>query len=108
MIQQHYLPPLAPPRARPSGGRCVWGRPPPPNQRVPFTAAAAGVGLSLADDPKDYVSNDTRTAADSEEFLRRFFARHPELGRRPFFISGAHDREGGGGGGLPLLIGAPG
>lgn len=53
-----------------------------------YVDSPAGVGLSLADFPADLVTNDTHTAADSEEFLRAFFDRYPLLQERDFYISG--------------------
>jgi len=54
-----------------------------------YLDSPAGVGFSYSQDPADYVTNDSRTAEDSNRFLREFFgARHPELAGLPFYVSG--------------------
>lgn len=62
--------------------------PPQKAATVVFLDSPAGVGLSYSETPRDYNTNDTQTAADTEVFLRRFFQRYPELGDLDFYITG--------------------
>ena len=46
------------------------------------------MGLSYSESPRDYATNDTATAADTEAFLRAFFGRYPDLRDLDFYIAG--------------------
>ena len=53
-----------------------------------FLDSPAGVGFSYPDNREDLVVNDTRTAADTDAFLRKFFTIFTALRARRFFIAG--------------------
>ena len=55
---------------------------------VVYLDAPSGVGLSYSDTHTDYDTNDTRTAHDSNIFLRKFFALYPSFAHNDFYISG--------------------
>ncbi|KAK6159381.1 hypothetical protein DH2020_006695 [Rehmannia glutinosa] len=53
-----------------------------------FLESPAGVGFSYSNTTSDYVTGDTRTAADSYTFLVNWFERFPEYKTRDFYITG--------------------
>ena len=53
-----------------------------------FLDSPAGVGYSYAQNAEDLVVNDTRTAQDTDAFLRKFFVLFSFLRSRRFFIFG--------------------
>uniref|UniRef100_A0A7S0WF48 Carboxypeptidase n=1 Tax=Chlamydomonas leiostraca TaxID=1034604 RepID=A0A7S0WF48_9CHLO len=54
-----------------------------------FLDSPAGVGLSYSEaGPRDYRTDDLVTAADAEEFLRKWFTRYTQFQSSRFFISG--------------------
>ena len=53
-----------------------------------YLDSPAGVGLSYSDTARDYVTNDTATAADANIFLRRFFEEYPEFLQNELYIAG--------------------
>jgi len=55
---------------------------------VIYLDSPAGVGMSYSETPADYNVDDTRTAQDSNSFLRSFFERYPQFQKNPFFIAG--------------------
>ncbi|KAI8471231.1 MAG: peptidase S10, serine carboxypeptidase [Monoraphidium minutum] len=55
---------------------------------VIYLDSPAGVGYSYSETPRDYSTNDTHTAADTEAFLRGFFTRYPDLAQLDFYIAG--------------------
>lgn len=48
----------------------------------------SAVGLSFSLNRSDYTTNDTQVARDSHAVLRGIFARHAELQKNDFYISG--------------------
>lgn len=52
--------------------------------------AGAGVGLSYSETKSDYNTNDTKTALDSDTFVRRFLEQYPEFDKHPFYVIGEH------------------
>ena len=55
---------------------------------VLYLDAPSAVGLSYSDTHANYVTNDTRTAHDSNTFFRKFFALYPGFVHNDFYISG--------------------
>jgi hypothetical protein len=59
-----------------------------------YVDSPAGVGLSYAETPADLVTNDTRTVADMDTFLRRWFRQYTEFQANDFYVSGQHPASG--------------
>lgn len=57
-----------------------------------YLDSPSGVGLSYSDNKRDYVTNDTRTAHDSNVFLRKFFSLYTDYASHDFYISGVWPR----------------
>ena len=55
---------------------------------VLFLESPAGVGFSYSNTTSDYVTGDTKTAADSYTFLVNWLERFPEYKTRDFYITG--------------------
>ncbi|KAL1534688.1 serine carboxypeptidase 1-like [Salvia divinorum] len=55
---------------------------------VLFLESPAGVGFSYSNTTSDYVTGDTKTAADSYTFLVNWLERFPEYKTRDFYIAG--------------------
>jgi serine carboxypeptidase-like clade 1 len=54
-----------------------------------YLDSPAGVGFSFSNSTEDYVTDDTKTAEDTNRFLRLFLGqRHPELANNRFFVAG--------------------
>jgi serine carboxypeptidase-like clade 1 len=53
-----------------------------------YLDSPAGVGLSYSETEDDYLTNDTRTAQDSNIFLRKFFAEYEGFAKLPFYLAG--------------------
>ncbi|XP_073124992.1 serine carboxypeptidase-like 26 [Henckelia pumila] len=53
-----------------------------------FLESPAGVGFSYSNTTSDYVTGDTRTAADSYTFLLNWLERFPEYKTRDFYMTG--------------------
>jgi len=53
-----------------------------------FVDQPVGTGFSIADDSRDYVSNEAEVAADMLEMLQGFFTKHPNYKNRDFYITG--------------------
>eukprot|EP01135_Chromosphaera_perkinsii_P007456 Nk52_evm8s859 gene=Nk52_evmTU8s859 len=53
-----------------------------------YLEGPASVGYAYSKEEKDYVTNDTRTAADNYRALQEFFEIFPELRQKEFFITG--------------------
>ncbi|KAK1358819.1 Carboxypeptidase [Heracleum sosnowskyi] len=53
-----------------------------------FLESPAGVGFSYSNTTSDYVTGDTKTAADAYTFLINWLERFPEYQTRDFFIAG--------------------
>ena len=64
----------------PCGGRYAWNK----AANVLFMEQPAGVGFSYPSSP----TNDSTTASDTYEGLVAFFADHPELAGRKFYVAG--------------------
>ena len=55
---------------------------------VLFLESPAGVGFSYSHTSSDYITGDTKTAADSYTFLVNWLERFPEYKTRDFLITG--------------------
>ena len=55
---------------------------------VLFLESPAGVGFSYSNTSSDYITGDTKTAADSYTFLVNWLERFPEYKTRDFLITG--------------------
>uniref|UniRef100_J3NCH4 Carboxypeptidase n=1 Tax=Oryza brachyantha TaxID=4533 RepID=J3NCH4_ORYBR len=55
---------------------------------VIYLDSPAGVGLSYSKNTSDYVTGDLKTAADSHNFLLKWFQLYPEFQSNPFYITG--------------------
>ena len=53
-----------------------------------MASAGAGVGLSYSETQSDYDTNDSKTALDSDTFIRRFLEHYPEFDKHPLFVVG--------------------
>ena len=53
-----------------------------------FLESPAGVGFSYSNTTSDYVTGDTKTAADAYTFIINWLERFPEYQTRDFFITG--------------------
>ncbi|KAL3538893.1 hypothetical protein ACH5RR_002259 [Cinchona calisaya] len=80
---------LGPFRANPDGktlwyNKYAWNN----VANVLFLESPAGVGFSYSNTTSDYVTGDTKTAADSYTFLINWLERFPEYKTRDFFLTG--------------------
>ncbi|KAK2991488.1 hypothetical protein RJ640_016523, partial [Escallonia rubra] len=73
-----------------SDGRTLWQNTYAWNTvaNVLFLESPAGVGFSYSNTTSDYITGDTKTAADTYTFLVNWLERFPEYKTRDFFISG--------------------
>lgn len=55
---------------------------------VIFLESPAGVGFSYSNTSSDYITGDTKTAADAYTFLVNWLERFPEYKTRDFYITG--------------------
>ncbi|KAJ4846111.1 Serine carboxypeptidase-like 20 [Turnera subulata] len=53
-----------------------------------YLDSPCGVGLSYSPNPSKYETDDFKTAADTHNFLLKWFGQYPEFVNNPFFISG--------------------
>ena len=53
-----------------------------------YLDSPVGVGLSYSSLQSDYITGDSQTAKDAEEFLRSFFTRFPNFLGNNFYIAG--------------------
>jgi len=88
ILAVHYAGGLIPDRAlttaQVSVNKHAWSK----VANVIYLDSPAGVGLSYSNTPRDYVTNDTATAVDTNTFLRRFFEEYPEFLRNDLYIAG--------------------
>ncbi|XP_027068005.2 serine carboxypeptidase 1 [Coffea arabica] len=72
------------------GGKTLWKNPNAWNNvaNVLFLESPAGVGFSYSNTSSDYITGDTKTAADSYIFLVNWLERFPEYKTRDFLITG--------------------
>ncbi|KAI4356289.1 hypothetical protein L6164_000321 [Bauhinia variegata] len=53
-----------------------------------YLDSPAGVGFSFSNNQSDYITGDLKTAADTHDFLLKWFELYPEFLSNPFFIAG--------------------
>ena len=55
---------------------------------IMYLDSPCGVGLSYSDDQRNYNTGDLQTAADTHDFLLKWFNLYPEFLANPFYIAG--------------------
>ncbi|XP_027171543.1 serine carboxypeptidase II-3-like [Coffea eugenioides] len=70
------------------GGKTLWENPCAWNNGKNSYFSPAGVGFSYSNTSSDYITGDTKTAADSYTILVNWLERFPEYKTRDFFITG--------------------